>query len=382
MLRQFSLCVFGILPFLALSAHAQSAATQPTAGNPYSAASSWTIGMITGDIGSTELRIANDLAKTLNDAPRLRIVPMIGESSIRNINDLLFLQGVDIAVIQSDVLSQLRRTKRMPGIEDRIHYIAKLHSEEFHVLSRMQYLCLADLSGRKVNFGPAGSGSAVTAEAVFEANKVEVRPVYMDHGRAIEKLKTGELDAMVFVSGKPSAAFREIRYMDRVHFLDVDFADSLQKEYLPAIMTHDDYPDLIAPSETVSTIAVSSVMAVFNSEEKSERHQKLSRFVESFFARFAELGQNSNHVKWNEFSASAPLNGWTRFAAAQKWLDQNQAALASQEVRSRSSPANDSSAEINQAFDEFARSRGISDETEKRQLFDEFRRWYQRQNSN
>lgn len=381
MLRQISLYAFAILPLLALAAQAQNAAA-PGAGNPYSAASSWTVGMITGDIGSTELRIANDLAKTLNDAPRLRIVPMIGESAIRNVNDLLFLQGVDVALIQSDVLSQLRRTKRMPGIEDRIHYIAKLHSEEFHVLSRMQYLCLADLAGRKVNFGLAGSGSAITAEAVFEANKVEVRPVYMDQGNAIEKLKTGELDAIVFVSGKPSAVFREIRYMDRVHFLDVDFSDSLQREYLPAIMTHDDYPDLIAPNETVSTIAVSSVMAALNSEEKSERYQKLSRFVESFFARFTELGRNSGHVKWSELSVTAPLNGWTRFAAAQKWLDKNQAAIATQEAKTRYSAAGGGNTELDRAFDEFTRSKGISDEIEKRQLFDEFRRWYQQQSSN
>ncbi len=325
----------GLVSFLALLAlvlpiqsHAQQRTDHPAASDPYAAASRWTVGMMSSALEGTSLRMANEMAVALNDGPNLRIVPMIGESSIRNVTDLFYLNGADIAIVHSDVLSHLRRTKRMPGIEDRVQYIAKLHSEEFHVLSRMKYSRLGDLSGRKVNFGPAGSGSALTAEAVFEASKVQVLPLYLDQATAAGKMRKGELEAMVFVSGKPSAAFDHIRHTDGVHFLNVEFVNDLQRDYLPAILTHDDYPDLIAPNETVSTIAVSAVMAVSASPATSERYARLTRFAEAFFSKFEAFRQLPNHVKWREISLSAPVAGWTRFPPAQQWLKEHPESVA------------------------------------------------------
>jgi uncharacterized protein len=367
---------------------------QAPAVNPYAAASAWTIGVMTGGTGSTSLRISSDLANALNDGPNLRIVPMVGESSIQNVSDLFYLKGVDMAVVQSDVLTHLRRTKRMPEIEDQLQYIAKLHSEEFHVLSRMKYMCLADLSGRKVNFGPAGSGSALTAQAVFEASKVQVDPQYLDHDAAADKLRRGELDATVFVSGKPASAFNTVRYMDGVHFLDVDFADGLQRDYLPAIMTHDDYPDLIAPNETVSTIAVSAVMAVAKSPPKSERYRKLERFVESFFGKFERFGARAFHAKWQEVTLSAPLAGWPRFPAAQDWLKAHPDSAA---AKSGISPLigfqsggnentvespTDNSRDIRDLFEKFRRDNPSAAGQDREKLFKDFVRWYQQGNLN
>lgn len=323
---------------LSPSALAQRAAPPQAAGNPYVAANRWAMGFITSADG-TSLQMAADLARVLNDGPNLRLIPMVGESSIQNVTDLLFLDGADLAVIQSDVLSHMKRTRRLPGIEERLQYITKLHSEEFHVLARMKYLCLGDLTGRKVSFGLAGSGSALTAEAVFESNRVKVQPQYYDEATALEKLKSGEIDALVLVSGKPSAAFDKIKNMDKVHFLDVDFVDSLQKDYLPAVMTHDDYPDLIAPNETVGTIAVSAVLTVVNPKTGTEQHRKISRFVESFFAKLDKLRQPPRHSKWQEVNPALPLTGWARFATAQSLLADNPQFAAAGATPLSASPA-------------------------------------------
>lgn len=312
-----------VLPafLMAPCANAQRAAIQ--SANPFTNASAWTVGVVAGSLNGATIRMADDLARVLNDFPELRIVPMVGTGSIQNINDLLYLKGADVAIVQQDVLSYLKRTKRMPGVEDRIHYVAKLHSEEFHVLARMKYKCLAELSGRKVNFGLEGSGSAITAQAIFEAHQVKVQPEYYDGATAIGKLRTGELDAMVFVAGKPAPAFGNIRYLDYVHFLDVEFVDTLQRDYLPVIMTHDDYPDLIAPNETVATVAVSAVMAVAAAKPKTEQHEKLSKFVGSFFGKLQQFKGQPQHPKWHEVNVYAPVAGWTRFQPAQAWITKN-----------------------------------------------------------
>lgn len=395
MVRPVGLLLFpALLAFiLPTVSHAQKRAAT---ADQNAATSSWTVGMMTGALEGTSLRLANDMALALNDPPKLRIVPMIDENSIQSVDDLLDLQGVDTVLVQSDVLTHLQRTGRPPGIQDRIQYIAKLHSVEFHILSRMNYLCLAELSGRKVNFGPLGSGSALTAQSVFEANNVQVQPQYFSHSIAVEKIRNGELDAIVFVSGKPSAAFGQIRYTDGVHFLDVDFVDQLQRDYLPAILTHEDYPDLIAPEETVSTIAVSTVLAVSKSAVGSERYVKLERFVDGFFSKIGRFREPPNHSKWREVTLSSPVNGWTRFPAAQQWLkthpetaaavtwnwNEQAIALEASELRNLINVGNQETKKILSQLEKFSRNSDPSSTEDRKKLFKNFMRWYQQENRN
>src|ERR1700760_2001969 len=55
-----------------------------------------TIGLIADGAGSTDTRIAADLARALDDSDRLRVLPMLGRGSVQNIADLIFLKGVDV----------------------------------------------------------------------------------------------------------------------------------------------------------------------------------------------------------------------------------------------------------------------------------------------
>ncbi len=237
---------------------------------------------------------------------------MAGKGSLQNINDLLTLKAVDIAIVQSDVLTRFAKISRQPALQSRMQYVAKLYSEEFHVLSRMQFMCLQDLTGRRVSFGPKESGMAITAEAVFEANDIAVDPLYLDHDEAIERLKRGELDALVYVGGKPSRAFEKITHKDKAHFLDVEYLPGLQANYLPAIITAEDYPNLVAPDETVGTISVAAIMAVHVWPPQSERFHAVSRFTERFFASIDKLQSGSYSAKWREVNIRAPLKGWQR----------------------------------------------------------------------
>jgi branched-chain amino acid transport system substrate-binding protein len=45
--------------------------------------------------------------------------------------------------------------------------------------------------------------------------------------------------------------------------------------------------------------------------------------VESLFARTAQLQRPPFHPKWQELALAAPVAGWTRFKAAQDWIDRN-----------------------------------------------------------
>jgi TRAP transporter TAXI family solute receptor len=331
------------------------------------------VGLLAGDVDSTGLRIAGDLARVLDNGNEMRIIPMAGKGSIQNITDLLTLKSVDIAIVQSDVLARFAKIGKQPGLQAHLQYVAKLYSEEFHVLSRMQFLCLQDLTGRRVSFGPKDSGMAITAETVFEANGIAVNPLYLDHDEAIERLKRGELDALVYIGGKSSRAFDRITHKDKVHFLDVEYLPALQASYLPAIVTAEDYPGLVAPNESVGTIAVSTVMAIHSLPPQSERFRVLSRFTERFFASIEKFKTGSSFSpKWREVDIRAPLKGWQRFQPAERWL------LANAEPKAEpvAAPGDQKLKTMLRKFVKSQRGSSASQE----ELFNRFIRWYQQQN--
>ncbi len=282
-----------------------------------------TVGIVTGNADSTALSATSDLAQVLDNGNILRIIPIVGQGSQQNVADLLYLKGVDVTIVPSDVLDFFNRTRRYPGIKTKLQYITKLYNEEFHVLANMNYKCLNDLGGRRVNFGLKNSGTAMTAEVVFNAHKVKVERFFFDQKTANEMLKRGELDAVVYVAGKPSRGFENISFKNKVHFLDVTFVDALQENYLPASITNADYPDLVAPKEYVETVSVGAVMAVYNWKRNSTRHRKVSKFIDAFFANFKKFQEFPRHPKWKEVNLNSTVPGWTRFSAAETWLKNN-----------------------------------------------------------
>jgi TRAP transporter TAXI family solute receptor len=331
------------------------------------------VGIVTGDLDSTAIQVASDLSRVLDDGNAMRVIPIIGKGSIQNITDMLNLRGVDAAVLQSDVLSNFQKKNRLPGLENRLRYVTKLYSEEFHVLARMQYTCLADLSGRRVSVGAKDSGMAITAEAVFEAHQVSIQPVYLDHDIALGKLKAGEVDAVVYVGGKPSRAFDRITHKDRVHFLDVDYVASLQSDYLPGIMTSEDYPDLVAPNENISTIGVRTVMVVNNYSLQSERFRTMSRFVEGFFQKLESLKREPYSAKWREVDLQAPLTGWERFMPADRWL------AANAQNRILGPMPQQTAQQLRTMLQKFVESQRGGSSGDREELFNQFVRWYQQQ---
>ena len=139
----------------------------------------------------------------------------------------------------------------------------------------------------------------------------------------MEKLKKGDLDAVIVVGGKLYLSVTTFNNDGRFHLAAVDYSKALQSDYLPATLTSKDYPNLIAEGETVDTIAVSSVLAVYNWPPNTERSRKLALFVDAFFTKFAALQNPPFHPKWKEVSLSAPLAGWNRLPLAQQWLDKH-----------------------------------------------------------
>lgn len=368
--RRFFVLIVGlVLAGLIVTGHAFAASESPNVLR--NRINQGTVAIVSGGVNGTYIRIAADLAAVLDKGDELRVLPIIGKGSVQNITDLLYLRGVDIGIVQSDVLSYIRDQGLHPNIENRIRYIAKLYNEEVHILAGAQIKQVGDLAGRKVNFDVKGSGTFITASTIFKALNIQVEPTTFDQALALEKLKAGEIAAMVYVAGKPTELFRRIPEDANLHFVPIPASPELLKTYLPSTLEHADYPALVKEGEPQDTVAVGAVMAVYNWDANSERFRRVNAFVQSFFNNFDSFLKAPRHSKWQEVNLAATVPGWTRFPGSEAWLAQ----------RTQPSVANADPA-LRTSFDTFlqfmqqqgGRNRTLS-EKDREALFAEFLKW-------
>src|SRR6516165_11572935 len=96
----------------------------------------WTVGVAGGLLSGTNMTFADELAKVLDDGDNLRILPVVTYGAASNLEDLLYLRGIDVAVTQSDVFEFFRTQRKINNLESRINYIIRLPTAELHVLAR------------------------------------------------------------------------------------------------------------------------------------------------------------------------------------------------------------------------------------------------------
>jgi TRAP-type uncharacterized transport system substrate-binding protein len=280
----------------------------------------WTVGIAGGLIDGTYMRFADELAKILDDGDNLRILPMVSYGAASNLDDLLYLRGVDLAVTQSDVFEYFRTERKTPNLQNRVHYILRLPIAELHILANTDIHSLEDLRGKKVNFGPAGSGSSLTGTIVFQRLGVQVEQVLIDQQSALQKLQSGEVAALVRVIGKPVDFFTRIPSNSGLHLVPIPFTKTFADYYTLGEFETKDYPSLVAEGEKIETIAVPTVLSVFNWQRGSDRYRRIERFTERLFANWDQFLVAPRHPKWRDVNLGATVPGWTRHVIAEQML--------------------------------------------------------------
>src|SRR5437879_3163234 len=280
-----------------------------------------TVTLISGTIGGTYVQFGADLASVLDDGNKIRVLPVVGRGSVQSVADILFLQGVDLGIVRADTLDYLERKGFAKDIKKQFTYVTKLYNEEMQVIAPKSVATLRDLEGKTVSVDLPNGGTFVTALTVFERLGIKAKFVYVEQRIAMEKLKAGEIDAVIVVGGKPYKSVSTFGNDGRFHLAGVDYAKPLQSDYLPATLTAKDYPNLIKDGESVDTIAVPAVLAAYNWGANTERYRKLALFVDTFFTKFPALQNPPFHPKWKAVSIAAPLSGWNRLPVAQQWLN-------------------------------------------------------------
>jgi TRAP-type uncharacterized transport system substrate-binding protein len=293
------------------------------------------------------------------------VLPVLGKGPVRNVVDILYLKSIDMGAVAADVPEFYKLQYKVPDITSRLRYIAKLYHNELHVIAPPSIKSIFDLAGKRI-VAQTDVGY-YTAKVVFARLGIKASFDFRtDDARSIQKIIDGEADAYITSTGKVFPLARAIKNENRaLHLVPVPYDRRLQDLYLPTTLSGEEYPNLLAPGETIETIATSVLLVSFNWPENTERYTRVARFVDAFFARIEEFHKPPRHPKWKEASISLTVPGWQRFKAADDWL-----------ARNRRAPEAD-----RDQFERFLADTGavVADDPARREaLFRQFMEWQKR----
>lgn len=198
------------------------------------------INIATGGTAGTYYPLGGAIAEILNKTiPGMNASAQSTGATVANIN-MLKEGSVDMALVQNDIIYyaanglEMFKDKKI----DSIKAIATLYPETVQLvtLDKTGLKSIADLKGKRVAVGAAGSGAEANARQILEAYGItydDIKVQYLSFGEAASALKDGNVDAAFVTAGYPTAAIQDIASQNKVNLLpvDADKADALMKKY-------------------------------------------------------------------------------------------------------------------------------------------------------
>ena len=141
-----------------------------------------------------------------------------------------------LATVQSDVMAYAAagtRSFETEGALDSFRVIGGLYAEALQLVTMdPEIKSVADLKGKKVSIGAAGSGVYFNAMDVLAAaglTEADIIPQYQSFGDSADALKDRKIDAAFIVAGAPTPAIQELCTSATAYLvpIDGDIADKL-----------------------------------------------------------------------------------------------------------------------------------------------------------
>ena len=171
---------------------------------------------------------------------------------------------VDSGLAQSDVIAAAVRGDgpfKTKGKQSHVRVIASLFSEQVHLIvaDKANIKSVADLKGKRVSFGVAGSGVGVTAREILAAYRIpeaRLKLTPADLPASVALIRQGKLDAFFAVGGVPISSVGDLLTSHVIRLVPITgpIRDRLVKAESSLVASTITYPGL-DPVSTVSTRA-------------------------------------------------------------------------------------------------------------------------------
>ncbi len=267
------------------------------------------MGIVTGGATGTYIKIGQDI-KTIAEPSGIALQVMESAGSIQNVFDVRRKRGVQLGIVQSDVLDYIRDIsddQDLKAIASKLAAVYPLYKEEVHLLSSFDQKTLADLNGKKVAIGPEKSGTYLTAKTIFFLTGVKpAQEVFLGGQDALNSLRKGEIDAMFYVAGAPATLFSEQTTADD-KFQLIPLDDKALDGYINTVIPAGTYK---WQESEVKTVAVKAVLMTFN--YMGEQCQNVAKIAKIIRENKEWLDANG-HPKWREVNLNEALPKWPQY---------------------------------------------------------------------
>src|SRR5262245_30580818 len=286
------------------------------------------MGIITGSEKGTYYQFGLNLQSLLKSRDiALTVHPSRG--SIENVYAVYQRPGVQLGIVQSDVLAFVARVQTDPTLQriaKKTKMVFPLYNEEIHVLARPGPESFDDLAGKRVAIGREGSGTYLTARLLFSVADIAPREmVPIDTDEALAELKAGRVDAMFYVAGYPVKLFTDaVREGDKLSLLPIT-SKSITEFYPAAEIPAGTYP---WQSTAVPTAAVKAVLISYDFQRRD--CDTIGQFAKVINDNMGWLVKNG-HPKWKTVDLNYSLKGWEQYGCVRKYLGKAESPRAPRE---------------------------------------------------
>ena len=257
----------------------------------------------TGGASGTYYGFGSVLAGQISGATSSKITAVEGAGSQGNI-ELMDMEGAELGFVQSDVMAYAYEGTNLFaefGAVDCFSTVAALYMEQVQIVTCDPSIkTVADLAGKNVSIGAAGSGvyyNAIDILGVYGLTEEDINPTYQGFGDSAEALKDGKIDAAFVVAGAPTTAITELASGKDVYLV------SLDAEHIAALLEVSPYysesviaADVYGLESDTTTVAVGAVVIARDDVSEGDVYNFVSGIYEnidaitSAHAKGAELG--------------------------------------------------------------------------------------------
>ncbi len=180
-----------------------------------------------GDTG-TYYAYGGVLASYVSSNAGLNVTAVTSQGSQANIEDLA-AGNIQLAFVQSDVMSYGYNGERLfDAPVEGYSTVAALYMEQVQIVTTDPKIqSVADLKGKSVSIGAAGSGvyfNALDVLGAYDMGEDDVKAVYQNFGDSADSLKDGKIDAAFIVAGAPTPAIVDLATAGPVYLVSLDDA--------------------------------------------------------------------------------------------------------------------------------------------------------------
>ncbi|MDO4890496.1 MAG: TAXI family TRAP transporter solute-binding subunit [Coriobacteriaceae bacterium] len=293
-------CVAGVMAFALAGCGGGSSSSD--SGSADAGSSSETLRFVTGGESGTYYAFGSVIAQHATNEAGVAVTALAGNGSQANVMELQD-GNAELAFCQSDVMAYAYDGTNLfedTGKVDVFSTVACLYDEQVQIVTLDENIkTVADLKGKNVSIGAAGSGvyfNAIDILGAYGLTESDINPTYESFADSANSLKDGKIDAAFIVAGAPTTAITELSTSKpaKLVALDDEHVDSLLKSspyYSKAVIPAGTYDGQDAD---VTTVAVGAVILAADSVPEDAVYA----FVADIFDNAADLTEN--HAKYAE----------------------------------------------------------------------------------